>query len=454
MKSASSYLLHQNDEKDDEVSTGVEVVMNGNKNDYNNNPLIFTEEIHLQQALDGSQIYQSLRNLSLSQQQKRHEGEEYTSRLATDLPTTPQAIAAATSANTSSTTTTTTAHKVLQEIDKVQEKRRQAGLNEINFTAGVLNVLLIAYVFGAYPQHFWILYVVESFYFIPYKCVLLWYQRPLRGICYLLDFCWVMNILGVILLLIFCHHSGPFTASSTVRKEVFMATFGICCGPLLGATAALPFVAFVFHDIGTMTGLFIHILPPMLMYTLRWHSEALHNAYPQIFQLDYLEDMRFFPTSSSINGGGSILGNASLIYVSWFIPYTSWMLLQGLDLPRKSANKPGPPTYDTVFHSLWRPGLCETCGTLMWKRSPTLSRVQMEQDDYETRDFLLYMLGHATLAGISILTLANLCSLGPVLHGILLTLVVIICVYRGAQRYTYYVTVMYGKVIRKQLGDF
>lgn len=451
MMSASNYLLDQSGDKVDEVPSGVEIVINSNGHDFDDDSLMFTEEIHLQQALEGSQLYQSLRYLSLSQQQNRHEGEECSSRLTPDLPTTPQAIAAATSADT--TSTTTAARKVLQEIDKVQEKRRKAGLNETNFTAGVMNVLLIAYVFGAYPQHFWILYVVESFYFIPYKCVLLWHQKPLRGICYLLDFCWVMNILGVILLLIFCLHNDTFTASSIVRKEVFMATFGIGCGPLLGATAALPFVAFVFHDISTMTGLFIHILPPMLMYTLRWHSEELNNAYPQIFHLDYLENISFFPTGN-ISSGGSILGNAALVYVGWFIPYTSWMLLQGLDLPRKSAKKSFPPTYDTVFHSLWRPGLCETCGTLLWKRSPTLSKDQMGRDDYETKDFLVYMVGHATLVGISILTLANLCRLGSILHGILLTCVVTICVYRGAQRYTYYVTVMYGKIIRKQLGDF
>lgn len=443
IEQTTNYLLHKHGEE----NSAIEILLN------DDNDFVLSEEIHLHQALDGSMLYQSLRNLSLrhlsvqqQQQQRKEDGaEDYHPKLINaDHPSTLQSA--------SYTDTSAYYEKVLQEIDEIQEKRRNAGLSEINFTSGVLNVLVITYVFGAYPQHFWILYIVESFYFIPYKFALLWNQRPLRGVCYLLDFCWVINIMGVLLLLMFSCYSSPFVALTNMRKEVFMATFGICCGPLLGATAALPFVAFVFHDVSTMTGLFIHVLPPMLMYTLRWHGDKIQGAYPQIFQLDYFEDMRFFP--SNISGEGSIAGNATLVYVSWLIPYICWMLLQGLDLPRKTGKKSVSPTYDTVFHSFWRQGLCETCGSLLWNRPVTVSKVQMEHDDYETRDFLLYMMGHAILVCTSILTLANICRFGPLFHGILLFCVVTICVYRGAQRYTYYVTIMYGKIVRKQLGIF
>ena len=32
-------------------------------------------------------------------------------------------------------------------------------------------------------------------------------------------------------------------------------------------------LACLFHDVSTMTGLFIHIMPPMVMYTFMWKGE-------------------------------------------------------------------------------------------------------------------------------------------------------------------------------------
>ena len=61
--------------------------------------------------------------------------------------------------------------------------------------------------------------------------------------------------------------------SEQLRHDLFVTVYGISCGPLLGATILLPFVAVVFHDFAIMTGLFIHILPPMVMYTFRWNYQ-------------------------------------------------------------------------------------------------------------------------------------------------------------------------------------
>ena len=51
--------------------------------------------------------------------------------------------------------------KVLAEVEDQAEKRIRAGFDETNFTLGVLNAILIAYLFGAFPQHFWILYLQQ-----------------------------------------------------------------------------------------------------------------------------------------------------------------------------------------------------------------------------------------------------------------------------------------------------
>ena len=414
-----------------------------------------TDDMHLRASLNSSVIFQSMRNLATSIVEDKDSSSSSLSKAEPPPTTLPSELLRKAFRNGEMATIT----KVLDEIDKLQTQKRQTGFHEVNFTAGVMNVLVVSYIFGAYPQHFWIVYIVECLFFIPYKCLKMAWAKPLSGILYFLDFCWVMNFLGVFILLLFSMQlpviggsskdAAAFVVTTEMRKQVFMGAFGVCCGPLLGATALLPFVAFVFHDINTMTNLSIHIMPPMLMYTLRWHASDIQEAYPTLFHLDYLDHLHFFRLEEV---SSSIAGNAALAYVCWFIPYVSWMLLMGMDLPRKTVDGTKIPKYDTVFHSLWRPGPCETFGSLVWRRPVEISRKQMEMDDYERRDFLLYMTIHAVLILGSIPTLAYMCSWSPTLHFTLLILVVLICVYRGAQRYTYYTTQMYGKTVRKHFA--
>lgn len=60
----------------------------------------------------------------------------------------------------------------------------------------------------------------------------------------------------------------------------------LSCGVLMGANIILPFVACLFHDVNTMTGLFIHLMTPLVMYTFMWNSSDIKTAWPNnIFQL-------------------------------------------------------------------------------------------------------------------------------------------------------------------------
>eukprot|EP00545_Synedropsis_sp_CCMP1620_P007219 CAMPEP_0119021514 /NCGR_PEP_ID=MMETSP1176-20130426/26139_1 /TAXON_ID=265551 /ORGANISM="Synedropsis recta cf, Strain CCMP1620" /LENGTH=440 /DNA_ID=CAMNT_0006976137 /DNA_START=141 /DNA_END=1463 /DNA_ORIENTATION=+ len=361
--------------------------------------------------------------------------------------------------------------KVLDEIDRIEEREAKKGFNETNFTWGVMNFAFIAFVFGAFPQHFWLAYLAESAFFIPMKFRNLIRAKPLNETLYYLDFCWMMNFSGVTILIVFLLQNTfdviGSNLSDTTRKEIFMGAFGIACGPLLGATALLPFVAFIFHDINTMTNVIIHALPPMLFYTLRWYPEELQQAWPNMFHLDYIQDLSYYPPGGMFfspgTGLGSIAGNTVFIYLCWFIPYTSWMLLIGMDLPskvRKSMQQDGKvefvpktPKYDTVFHSFWRTGSCATFGSL-WNRPKEVSQAAMAADDYEVRDFLLYMTLHMGAVVISIPTLGYGCFVNQYVHTALLVGVLWILVNRGAKRYTYYTTSMYGKMMRREfLGD-
>ena len=308
-----------------------------------------------------------------------------------------------------------TLEKVLNEVDTISEERYSAGFNEFNFTVGVLNIIIITLIFGKYPQHFWLLYLVESCFLLPRKIMVSMKAKPYNEALYLLDFCWMMNFSGMTILLVFgmeynnvMHH----IISPELRKNVFLASMGISCGPLLGATALLPFVAMVFHDINSMTGLFIHILPPLLGYTFRWHGDEIQNAWPGIFRsLGYSRDnLTFFPSKGfSLDPStwlDCVAGNATLLYLIWFIPFTLWMLFIGLDLPRsnrRTKNTDGTPRiakYDTVFHSLMRGGACYLYGSVVWGRTVNTSKGQIQTNDFELRDFILYMSVHFILCTV------------------------------------------------------
>ena len=342
--------------------------------------------------------------------------------------------------------------KVLNHINKVEERQAKRGFKEINFTAGVMNTLVVAYMFGAHPEHFWLIYLLESAYFIPRKYWNMVRAKP-NQCYYYFDFCWMMNFSAWIFLVVLV---SPISLPEIIRSFIYRGAFGVACGPLLGATGILPFVAFVFHDVNTMTNVIIHALPPMLIYTLRWHDDDIKAAWPSMFNIDHtMQDVEFFPPGKGPfflpgSGLGSIAGDSVFIYMLWMIPYISWMLLVGLDLPRKNHPDGRIPQYDTVFHSFWRVGACQTFGRIFWKRPVEVSQKQMEQDDYEWRDFLLYMVIHVILVGSSILTLAYACNSSKHVHMLFIGLVILACVHRGSQRYTYYTTKMYSRIIRKE----
>jgi hypothetical protein len=371
---------------------------------------------------------------------------------------------------------------VLDEVEEIERSQASKGLSNKNFTFGLMNCLLIAYTFGAHPEHFWIFYLVETIFWVSWKFHRMWNAKPLCEVLYYLDFCWVMNFSGVLLLLSFVILANERVDAhatlipTSLRKQLFLAAFGIFAGPVSLAAMALPFVAFLFHDVNTMANLVIHLMPSMAMYNLRWHARALHAAYPTFFNLQYLEEMQEQTISQEDTTGSSPLDipnpgvgdlpfwngldqpsvarNALLVYLAWWFPYTIWMLLYGLKLPvyPNGNNEEQPqPKYNTVFHSLWRGGPCELVGSVVWKRPKQTSHDQSQRNDFEVRDLMFYMTGHAIACiTIGIGVVGSISYLGGQRgHALMLLLATTLCAQRGAQRYTYYVTTMYGQKLRK-----
>jgi hypothetical protein len=51
---------------------------------------------------------------------------------------------------------------ILDEVEQIEQSQASKGLSDKNFTFGLMNCLLVAYTFGAHPEHFWILYLLGS----------------------------------------------------------------------------------------------------------------------------------------------------------------------------------------------------------------------------------------------------------------------------------------------------
>lgn len=145
--------------------------------------------------------------------------------------------------------------EVLDQIDEIERRtRKEKGLRASKFTFGLMNCLMIIYVFGCYPEHFWILYAVETIFWMAYKFRGMYFAKPLSEVLYYLDFCWVMNALGVtliVLVIVLDINRAYDVIPFEVRKDIFLACFGIFCGPVFFAAMVLPFVAFLFHDVNS-----------------------------------------------------------------------------------------------------------------------------------------------------------------------------------------------------------
>ena len=103
-----------------------------------------------------------------------------------------------------------------------------------------------------------------------------------------------MNFLAIFTLALLLAAEGVgIEVTEHVRALLFSASVGISA-VLLGANIILPFVACVFHDVNTMTSLFIHFMSPLVMYTFMWHADEIIDAWPNVFQLSYIDNIRYY----------------------------------------------------------------------------------------------------------------------------------------------------------------
>lgn len=199
----------------------------------------------------------------------------------------------------------------------------------------------------------------------------------------------------------------------------------------------------VFHDVSNLGSVFIHFLPPLVCYTLRWRHDRVHEAWPLMFELDYFQDV----TSQKIITGGLFL------YTAWLVPYSIWMYCFGLALPKKGV-------YDTTFHETMRGGpdkvvnaIARTFCPQRAKRSPDEMQRRREQNDYEfVDDFVPFMAVHFVATNLFGLAFAVLSFQSERMHAAILLLALVSVVFHGSNRYTFYILKSYSLAIKKEAG--
>jgi len=321
-------------------------------------------------------------------------------------------------------------NRCLTAVEKQAKKFKSKGMNTWTFFFGVANSLFVVWSFGAIPEHFWIVYMLETLVLFPIRWVHMANAQPLCETAFWLDFCWFANFCGNLALgVLLIADLTDFVIHDSIRKPIFCCFWGIACGPLLMATGALG-NALVFHDADNTVSTFIHLFPSLSLYVARWHRKEVLSHWPGMFHLDYLDTVDLW---------SDIYLYSVCIYLIWAIPYTLWLVGCAMRLPDRG--------YDTIFHANMRAGKGK-----LWSRSvPKEEHARRAaENDYPRSDALIYMTLHMLACFVAMLV-SLLCFTYRYVHGGLCVVMGLSTVYNGANKYNYFIMKSYGAMLRKEL---
>mmetsp|Transcript_5326 Transcript_5326/g.9781 ORF Transcript_5326/g.9781 Transcript_5326/m.9781 type:complete len:205 (-) Transcript_5326:218-832(-) len=136
----------------------------------------------------------------------------------------------------------------------------------MSFTAMIINIMVTAYLLGAAPSYFYLIWSVKGLLFFP--SMYLKFKKPGWQL-FFYDFCYIINLL--------CYVYCWIYPNST---HFFHMLFVVANGPLAWSEIAFD-NSLVFHDWSKVFSVFIHINPAILSYSLRWHShESFFPDFP------------------------------------------------------------------------------------------------------------------------------------------------------------------------------
>lgn len=154
-----------------------------------------------------------------------------------------------------------TGDKTKRVRDHIREKKEKPHnirlLDKISFTAGVMNIPICQYFFINDPSHFYIWYSIIIPILLTARTI---YFKQLKYHYFMLDFCYFTQLCIFSMMYLFPQSS---------------AFFNVC---FIFANGPLPLAviiwrnSLVFHHLDKLTSVYIHLVPAMLTYCMRWGS--------------------------------------------------------------------------------------------------------------------------------------------------------------------------------------
>jgi len=157
--------------------------------------------------------------------------------------------------------------KTARQSQRVREKLHEPPVirffDKAGFLLGVVGLASTLWIFARYPAYFWWWYCLT----IPALVCLRYYMyRKLKWQYFLIDFCYFAQASLLCSLFLFPHCTW-----------LWKANYIISHGPLLWAIPTWR-NSFVFHCLDKVTSIFIHGIPPLLMFCIRWHPSLKEGA--------------------------------------------------------------------------------------------------------------------------------------------------------------------------------
>ncbi|KAL2553813.1 hypothetical protein Fot_07432 [Forsythia ovata] len=179
-----------------------------------------------------------------------------------------------------------------KQADKIakQAEEHERFINKVTHLLGVLGFGGFCFILGARPQDVRYLYCLFYVIFVPLRWM---YYRYKKLHYYLLDFCYYANTIFLITLLFY-----------PTNEKLFMVCFSFAEGPLSWALIVWR-CSLVFNSMDKIVSVFIHLLPGLVFFTIRWwdpvYFEAMHPegtarraSWPHVENKSYLWTWLFF----------------------------------------------------------------------------------------------------------------------------------------------------------------
>jgi len=196
----------------------------------------------------------------------------------------------------------------LQERSETQQAlaKKAVEVDKQWFMIGVTNLVLSAYILGAFPNLYYLFFTPKVLSLIVLRLVK-FYKKKQHFLLW--DFCYWANFLCIF-------YCWVMPTSPRLFRTVFMCANGPLAWSVLAFNHAM-----IFHSYAHMTSVVVHVSPLLLSYGLRWYAAPVG---------DTLGASHFLvcdtPEGCSTHSGMELIGVALVqFYLWWLVLYYVWI---------------------------------------------------------------------------------------------------------------------------------